>query len=177
MTFQELSVGHIIAVYYGATALGFLVYRLLWPRPWASVRSNPSRPVDDNLWLIFVIGLNPFFGALLFPLFWPLVLALHLILRWLPDGILAENSRENSETVIDRDHRCGLEKRVGEVGRALSDLRPAGRVEVGGEIVEACSEGGFIGKDEPIIVIGTDGYRLRVKERPDPTGDEGGVTQ
>jgi membrane protein implicated in regulation of membrane protease activity len=177
MIFEEISVRRVIVVYYLATAVGFLIYRSLWRRRWQAASSNPSRPVDDNLWLIFVIGLNPFFGALLFPLFWPLVLALHLILRWLPDGMLAENFRENSDTVIDPDHRSGLEKRVGEIGRAVSDLRPAGRVEVGGEIVEASSEGGFIGKDEPIIVIGTDGYRLRVKERPDPAGDEAGSTQ
>ncbi len=176
MTFQDLSISHIIAIYYGAAALGFLLYRCFWRPRWWTTRSEPSRPVDDNLWLIFV-GLNPFFGALIFPLFWPVVLALHLFLRWLPEGMLAENFRENKETVVDRDHRSGLEKRVGETGRAVSDLRPAGRVEVGGAIVEARSEGGFISKDEPIIVTGTDGFRLTVKERHDRRGAEGGFTQ
>lgn len=170
MIFQEMGVGAIVAVYYAATALGFLAYRCLWRGRRAAGRPNPRKPGEDNLWLIFSFGLNPVFGALLFPLFWPLVLAMQLFLRWLPDGVLAENIRENRETVMDRDHRSGLERRVGESGRAAGDLRPTGRVEVGGEVLEACSDGGFIGKDEPVIVIGTDGFRLRVKKRDDPVG-------
>ena len=177
MIFGEMGVGSVIAVYYGAAALGFLVYRCLWRGRGVAGRPNPGKPVEDNLWLIFSFGLNPVFGALLFPVFWPLVLALQLFFRWLPDGVLAENVQENRETVMDRDHRSGLERRVGESGRAVGDLRPAGRVEVGGEMLEACSDGGFISKDERVVVIGTDGFRLRVKKREDHAGEDGGFTR
>lgn len=60
---------------------------------------------------------------------------------------------------------------VGEVGEALSPLRPAGRARFGNRRLEVESEGGFIEKGARIRVLRREGHRVIV--RGEPTGDEG----
>jgi membrane-bound serine protease (ClpP class) len=60
--------------------------------------------------------------------------------------------------------RTGTEGLVGEQGRALSELAPAGRVFVHGEIWHAESEGAAtIAAGSPVEVVAIEGLRLRVR--------------
>ncbi len=47
--------------------------------------------------------------------------------------------------------------RVGLAGVARTDLRPAGQIDLSGELVDAVAEGGFIKKGEPVQIIKEDG--------------------
>ncbi len=51
----------------------------------------------------------------------------------------------------------------GKEGRAISVLRPAGKVEVEGHIIDAVSEGNFIEKDAPLVVKKAEGNHLVVQ--------------
>ncbi len=50
----------------------------------------------------------------------------------------------------------------GKEGKAFSVLRPAGKVEVDGHIIDAVSEGSFIEKGQPIVVKKAEGNHLIV---------------
>lgn len=53
----------------------------------------------------------------------------------------------------------------GKEGRALSVLRPAGKVEVEGHILDAVSEGDFIEKDAPVVVKKAEGNHVVVARK------------
>jgi len=57
---------------------------------------------------------------------------------------------------------------VGQTGEALTDLRPAGKIIIGGERHEATSEREFIAHGTTVVVIGKDGPELVVR----PVGDK-----
>ena len=52
---------------------------------------------------------------------------------------------------------------VGKTGKAITDLRPAGHIEVDGEQYQAVSQSAFIQQGLAIEVIGGEGSRLIVK--------------
>jgi len=53
--------------------------------------------------------------------------------------------------------------RVDQTGWALTDLRPAGKVEIGGEIVDVLAEGEYVLKGQPVRIIKEDGMGVVVK--------------
>lgn len=53
---------------------------------------------------------------------------------------------------------------IGKKGIALSDLKPAGHIEVEGQRYQAISKGGYIHKGETVFVIGGEGSHLTVVE-------------
>jgi len=53
---------------------------------------------------------------------------------------------------------------VGRVGEAVTDLRPSGTAAFGDERVDVVSEGGWIGRGSPVVVIRSEGYRHVVRE-------------
>jgi len=53
--------------------------------------------------------------------------------------------------------------RVGQTGSALTDLRPAGKAEIDGEIVDVVAEGEFVSKGEPVRIVKEDGMGVVVK--------------
>ena len=55
-------------------------------------------------------------------------------------------------------------------GVALTDLRPAGTAEVGGERLDVVSESGWIGAGTPVRVLRAEGYRHVVRAVPPPDG-------
>jgi membrane-bound serine protease (ClpP class) len=57
----------------------------------------------------------------------------------------------------------GMEGMIGEVGEVRQPLTPAGMVLVHGELWRAEADGGPIAADERVVVIGQEGFRLRVK--------------
>ena len=58
----------------------------------------------------------------------------------------------------------GFDKLVGEKGKAITDLCPAGKVIIGGETYQALSHGDYIENDEDIVVDGVDENQLLVKK-------------
>ncbi len=58
----------------------------------------------------------------------------------------------------------GMEGMIGEVGEARQTLAPAGMVLVHGELWRAEADGGPIADGERVVVIGQEGFRLRVKK-------------
>ncbi|MCM8801129.1 MAG: ATP-dependent Clp protease proteolytic subunit [Candidatus Omnitrophica bacterium] len=57
-----------------------------------------------------------------------------------------------------------FEKYLGKKGKSLTALRPVGKIEIDGEILDATSEGDFIEKDKEVRVINTSGNQIIVKE-------------
>ncbi|MFH0964126.1 MAG: NfeD family protein, partial [Planctomycetota bacterium] len=53
---------------------------------------------------------------------------------------------------------------VGKEGRSLTLLRPVGKARFGETHYDVVSEGEFIGKDRPVMVIRVDGRRIVVRE-------------
>ena len=51
----------------------------------------------------------------------------------------------------------------GESGTALTDLRPVGKIKLGGSIYDGIADHGFIGKDDKIEVVRIEGNRIFVK--------------
>jgi len=54
--------------------------------------------------------------------------------------------------------------RVGMTGVAVSDLRPLGRAEIDGKVIEVLSEGVFISKGEEVRIVSEDGMGITVKK-------------
>ena len=59
----------------------------------------------------------------------------------------------------------GTEGIVGEVGVAISNLKPDGEVKVHGEIWNAKSEHGEIKKGDEIVVVSVDNLKLMVRKK------------
>jgi len=103
------------------------------------------------------------------------VAALALIMRLLPRlpilnrMILAQTSAGQATPV---DGAAGLAGSVGKAGIASTDLRPAGKVEIEGELLDAVTDGDFIEKDAPIRAVDVSGNRLLVSD--DSRGGDGG---
>ena len=45
----------------------------------------------------------------------------------------------------------------------MTDLRPAGKAEIDGEIVDVVAEGEFVSKGEPVRIVKEDGMGVVVK--------------
>jgi len=57
----------------------------------------------------------------------------------------------------------GDEEITNKTGVTITPLRPAGKVDIDGNRVDVVSEGGFIDKDEKVIVIDVKGSKVLVK--------------
>ncbi len=161
---DDFGPAEFFAVYYVATAAGFLLVRILLVS-----RGRPKSETDsggesvDSLWQVFMRGLNPFLAAALFPVFWPLVLALQVLLGRVLGRILVSNESEHTETSFGLDASAGLASRIGREGEALCDLHPSGRIMIGDDTLEAVTRGGFIHRGSRVRVIGSEGFRVVVE--------------
>ncbi len=61
-----------------------------------------------------------------------------------------------------------LEDLLGQRGTALTTLRPAGTVEIGGRRVDVVTEGEFIPAGSPVEVVGVETTRVVVRRAPEP---------
>ena len=71
-----------------------------------------------------------------------------------------------SETTRDQGYdssRPGMEELVGARGAVLTPLRPAGRVQIGQEIVDVVTEGDFVKTGEEVEVLEVAGNRVVVQ--------------
>ena len=55
------------------------------------------------------------------------------------------------------------EKRVGLVGKATTDLRPAGKGEFAGKVLDITAATGFITSGEDVVITSEDGMRILVE--------------
>jgi len=65
---------------------------------------------------------------------------------------------------------------VGRRGRAVTDLRPAGKVEVEGQLLDAQTEGEFLAEGTPVRVIESAGNRIVVGRGEEEPREEGGAS-
>ncbi len=154
----------IFLAYYLVTAGVFLLVRVFLLR--AGPRPDGDRGGDrdeDNLWHLFTRGMNPLLGAVLFPVFWQVVLFLQWFLGRALGGYLASNRSEHRETAFGTRAASELDSRLGREGETLCDLRPSGRVAVAGETLEAVARGCFIHRGRRVTVVGRDGFRVVVE--------------
>ncbi|MEW6220654.1 MAG: NfeD family protein, partial [Thermodesulfobacteriota bacterium] len=57
--------------------------------------------------------------------------------------------------------------RVGDRGRAATTLRPAGKMQLGHDLIDVVSEGELVAPGTPVAVLRIDGNRIIVRpERP-----------
>ncbi|MFH1852894.1 MAG: NfeD family protein [Candidatus Neomarinimicrobiota bacterium] len=62
------------------------------------------------------------------------------------------------------DTSIGLEGLVGQMGQAVTDLRPSGWITMGEQRIFVVSEGGFISKGEPVKILVVEGNRVVVRK-------------
>jgi membrane-bound serine protease (ClpP class) len=98
-------------------------------------------------------------GALLLRLLPRLPVGRRLVLS----AALERAARPLPDSAVARDW-------LGQRGTALSPLRPAGIVDVGGERLDVVSEGEFIERGAPVVVTRAEGNRLVVRRSPRPAG-------
>ncbi|MDB4713917.1 NfeD family protein, partial [Akkermansiaceae bacterium] len=65
------------------------------------------------------------------------------------------------------DHEVGAGALFGRTGIAATDLRPNGKAEVDGTLLEVLADGVFLDKGEPVRVISDDGMGVIVKRVKD----------
>ena len=68
----------------------------------------------------------------------------------------------SGELLLAMGESDALVARVGEEGVTLTVLRPVGRVELDGRIVDATAEGGYIDADRPVRVVEVTAFGILV---------------
>ncbi|RME75879.1 MAG: hypothetical protein D6776_02320, partial [Planctomycetota bacterium] len=122
------------------------------------VLPDPNDPAQKALLLRHLRGLA--FGGI------GLLAALALLVRvlprspWLHRLVLTGAQRPEDGYTVAAPDRVAL---IGRRGRARTALRPAGKVEIAGEPVDAVTEGDWIEAGAEIEVIGTDANRVLVR--------------
>ena len=90
-----------------------------------------------------------------------------LIVKRLPSSklwrkLVLHDSTTTESGYVSAETRSEL---VGCTGFTETELRPSGRALVEGQPVDVVSEGAFIGKDKPIVVVSANGSRVVVREQ------------
>ena len=94
------------------------------------------------------------------------VLIFVVIVKRLPSSrlwrkLVLHDSTTSEEGYVSAETQGEL---VGCTGRAETELRPSGRALVDGRPVDVVSEGAFIGKGTPIVVVSANGSRVVVRK-------------
>jgi len=76
--------------------------------------------------------------------------------------VLREGAGEEAATVISPDAEAPI-ARVGEKGVTITPMHPAGRVDIGGRVIDAVSDFGFLEAGEPVRVSSVSGIRVGVE--------------
>lgn len=86
-----------------------------------------------------------------------------LITAQTPFGTMALNTRMDADKgFVAQD--MSMQNHVGKTGVAATFMRPAGKVNIDGEIIEATSEHGLIEKGDPVVVEKFENSQLFVKK-------------
>ncbi|MBR1885882.1 MAG: serine protease [Schwartzia sp.] len=95
------------------------------------------------------------------------VLVFALIVKRLPSSrlwrrLVLHDSTTTESGYVSAETRTDL---VGRTGFAETELRPAGRALVAGQPVDVVSEGAFLGKGTPVVVVSVNGSRVVVRKQ------------
>lgn len=110
---------------------------------------------------------------------------IYMIARHLPSTpllgrlVLKESLGGPEPTMLEAMAATAARARLGDIGRALTPLRPAGRVQMGERIIDAVSDLGFIPAGARVRVTSSDEFRIgveMVEEPPSHTAEEGART-
>lgn len=100
------------------------------------------------------------------------VIAGFFLSLWLGKKVITADTRFGSlalKTNLDTDkgfisQDMSMQQFVGRAGVAATFMRPAGKIDIDGEILEATSERGVIEKDEPVVVVKFENAQLVVRK-------------
>jgi membrane-bound serine protease (ClpP class) len=98
------------------------------------------------------------------------VLAVFVLSRLLPKtamyGKLVSNSASGMSTVTKLEQKQA--SRVGQLGVALSTLRPGGKAQFGDEVLDVISQGEMIDRGQRVKIIGHSGTEAVVEASTEP---------
>lgn len=77
--------------------------------------------------------------------------------------VLKESLGGPAPTMLQAMAASNALARVGDVGRAITPLRPAGRVQMGEKIIDAVSDFGFVPAGSQVRVTSSDAFRIAVE--------------
>lgn len=90
-----------------------------------------------------------------------------LIIKYLPKRNLSKTLFLG--TNLDKENGFVSSKEdtsyIGMTAKTLTYLRPSGKIEIDGKMLDAISEGRYIEKDKIVVVLSVEGSRLKVKEK------------
>ncbi len=95
------------------------------------------------------------------------IVAACTILRFLPDMPLLNRLILQSAEKVEEGYVSSREEEkqlVGKIGVAVSVLRPSGRVEIDGEVIDAMSQGDYIENGQRVEVVRAEGNRVLVRQ-------------
>ncbi|MFC1707940.1 nodulation protein NfeD, partial [Planctomycetota bacterium] len=127
--------------------------------------SMQSFTIPETVWeqATFEFNMKAFIGGMA-----ATVLVFAALVRFLPHSPWAGRFVLKTQQRTENGYTVGSPARVALLGRTgMATLRPAGKVEVGEELLDAVAEGDFIEKGTPVEIIETDGNRVVVRSRPD----------
>jgi membrane-bound ClpP family serine protease len=78
--------------------------------------------------------------------------------------VLKTATGDESDMLSVMDGDFGSTVRTGQTGVSITPMRPAGRVQIGEQVVDAVAEFGFIDADQPVRVVSVDGMRIAVEQ-------------
>ena len=90
------------------------------------------------------------------------LLLLYLLMRFLPQLKFIDDQMLPGS--LSRGTGIDVQERVGMTGVAISDLRPSGKVEIDGQLLEVMTEGDFIEEGDAIRIVSEDGMGIVVKK-------------
>lgn len=89
-----------------------------------------------------------------------------LLIKFLPKSLLWKNIILTNEEKKEEGFRSAAssDKYIGKSGKTITVLRPAGKADIEGEILDVSSSGDFIDKDKPVKVVAAQGAGLLVEQ-------------
>ena len=91
--------------------------------------------------------------------------AVWILSRWLPRtslyGKLVSQTASGVTTVLELEQK--QESRIGQVGVAVSSLRPGGKAQFGDEILDVISQGELIARGQRVRIVGHSGTEAVVE--------------
>lgn len=123
---------------------------------------DPALPWQADLLTLNVIKV---IGAFFFSIILALLIFRYLLPRLsvVADGPYLETTLKASRA----DSSAAENVRIGNVGIAMTFLRPSGKVKINGEVFDVISEGEFMEKGAAVVVLDIRGNRIIVSRRPE----------
>ncbi len=108
----------------------------------------------------------------------------YLLLRFLPrssffnrSGLISNAAIQgipNADNIVEEQERTSM--LLGKTGVVVTPLRPAGKVEIEGRLLDVVAEGDFIEKGESVEVVDASVFRAVVRRRPGGGSSGAGAT-